>query len=59
MPDVLGYRLERALSILNKYNFEIVVKETFGKNNIKTDHVRVIRQKKYEDKVVQLIIAYF
>ena len=59
MPDIIGYRLESALHILDKYDFEIVIKETFGRKNIKTDEARVIRQKLYKDNVLQLVIAYF
>ena len=53
MPDVVGYKLERALHILNKHDFEIVIQETFGKKNIKTDEARVIRQKIYKGNILQ------
>ncbi len=59
MPDVVGYKLERALHILNKHDFEIVIQETFGKKNIKTDEARVVRQKIYKGNILQLVIAYF
>ncbi len=59
MPDVVGYKLERALHILDKHDFEIVIKETFGKRNIKTAEARVIRQKIHKDNILQLVIAYF
>ena len=59
MPDVVGYRLERALHILDRHNFKVVIKETFGKRNTKTDEARVIRQKTYKDDILQLVIAYF
>ncbi len=59
MPDVVGYKLERALRILNKCNFEIIIKETFGKGNVKTDEERIIRQKIYKNNILQLVIAYF
>lgn len=59
MPDVVGHKLETAISILNQYNFEIIIKESFGKKDVKSDEVRVIRQKRCGEKALQLIIAYF
>lgn len=59
MPDLIGYKLEEALHILNKHNFEIVIRETFGKKDVKTDYARVVRQKTYKNNILQLVIAYF
>lgn len=59
MPDIVGYEFERALHILNKYDFKIIIKETFGKENIKTNEARIIRQKIYKNNILQLVIAYF
>lgn len=66
MPDVIGYSLEKALYILNEYNssnyhsnVEIIVKETFGKKDTKTDDVRVLRQNRHENNLLELVIAYF
>lgn len=59
MPDVIGYELENALHMLDEYNFEIIVKETFGKEDIRLGEARVVRQKIYENNILQLVIAYF
>ncbi|HZK57225.1 MAG TPA: PASTA domain-containing protein [Clostridia bacterium] len=59
MPDVVGYKLEKALHILKGHGFEIVIKETFGRKNMKTDEARVVRQKVYKNNILQLVIAYF
>ncbi len=59
MPDVIGHELEKALHILSKHNFGIVIKETLGNKNIKVGKTRVIRQKIYKDNILQLVIAYF
>lgn len=58
IPDVVGYRLDEALRKLGNINKEIVVKETFGKKSMKSDEVRVVRQRVDEEQL-QLIIAYF
>lgn len=59
MPTIVGHRLETALSMLSKYDFKIIIKETFGNKDIKTDEIRVIRQKMCGDNVLELVIAYF
>ncbi|MBU5677449.1 hypothetical protein KQI88_13585 [Alkaliphilus sp. MSJ-5] len=59
IPDVTGYRLESGLHILKEYNYEIIVRETFGKKNVKSEEARIVRQTIYKDNKLQLIIAYF
>ncbi|MDI9475937.1 MAG: PASTA domain-containing protein [Natronincolaceae bacterium] len=59
MPDVIGYELEKALHILNEYNFEVSIKETFGKRDIGTGEARVVRQRICKHNILQLVIAYF
>ncbi len=59
MPDVIGYELEKALHILNEYNFEVIIKETFGKKDIRLGEARVVRQKICKNNILQLVIAYF
>jgi len=59
IPDIVGYRLESALNILNEYNYEIIIKETFGKKSIKSDDIRIVRQTILKGNTLQLIIAYF
>jgi len=57
--DLVGHRLESVSDILNNYNYNVIIKETFGKKSIKSDEIRIIRQKILEDNTLQLIIAYF
>lgn len=59
IPDCLGYQLETALNLLNKFDYDVIIEETYGKKTVKTEDVRVIRQKLLEDNQLQLIIAYF
>jgi len=59
IPDFVGHRLESALSILGNYNYEIIVKETFGKKSVKSDEIRIVRQTIVKDNTLNLIIAYF
>ncbi len=59
IPNIVGYKLESALSVLDKYNYNIVLKETLGKKSIKSDEIRVVRQRLNNSNVLQLIIAYF
>ena len=59
IPDLVGYTLESALSTLSQYNYDIIIKETFGKKDIKSDKTRILRQTTLKDNKLQLIIAYF
>lgn len=59
MPDVIGYELEKALYMLDEYNFEVIIGETFGKEDIRLGEARVVRQKICENNILQLVIAYF
>lgn len=59
IPDVIGYTLESGLHVLKEYNYEIIIKETFGKKNVKSEEARIVRQKIYKNNTLQLIIAYF
>ncbi len=58
IPDVVGYKLEEALSMLGAVDEEVVVVKTFGKKQLKSDEARIIRQKICNNKI-QLIISYF
>ncbi len=58
IPDVVGYKLESALHILEKYNFDIIINETFGKESIDSKEARVLKQTIYNNKL-KLIISYF
>ncbi len=59
IPDCLGYQLESALHLLNKLGYDVIIEETYGKRSVKTEDVRVIRQKLLGNNQLQLIIAYF
>ncbi len=58
VPDVVGYKLDSALHILNGYDFEIIVKETFGNKETNYKEARVIKQTA-SDNTFKLIISYF
>ena len=58
IPDVVGYKLDSALHILNKYDFEIITQETFGNKETNTGEARVIKQI-VDNKTLKLIISYF
>lgn len=59
IPDIVGLRLEEGLEMLSDFNCEIEINETFGKKQIITENVRIIRQNNCENNIIKLIIAYF
>lgn len=59
IPDVLGYRAEDALAILNSNSFKVVIKESISKKSNRQGDTRVIQLKKLTDDEVEMIISYF
>lgn len=60
MPDVIGFKLEDALSVLNsKFQGKIVVVETLGKTVHQEGEARVLQQKIIDDNKMRLVISYF
>lgn len=58
VPDVVGYKLDPALHILNECDFEIIIKETFGNKETNCKEARVIKQTA-SGNTLKLIISYF
>lgn len=58
IPDLIGYSVELAIKKLKEMGFQANVKETLGRNTIKTEDARVLRQTRHGDQV-ELIISYF
>ena len=59
VPDVVGLVLEEALSVLEQYNDQLSVIETFSpKTNNKEGECRIIHQK-IKDNKIELVVSYF
>lgn len=59
IPDVLGYRVEDALAVLDSNLFKVVIKESLSKKNNKQGEARVLKLKSLSDYEVEIIISYF
>ncbi|AKL95445.1 hypothetical protein CACET_c19970 [Clostridium aceticum] len=59
LPDVLGYKLEEAMFLLESKSFEVLVKESIFKVQNQEGRARVIRSRKLSDAEIELIISYF
>ncbi len=58
-PDILGYKLSRALSELDSLSYDVLVKETVASKNEKQGDARVLRLKKMDNNKIEIIISYF
>jgi len=59
IPEVVGYPLEEAKVRLEGAGYRVVILETLDKKTAVTDHIRVLRQQRLNEKEIQLIISYF
>lgn len=59
IPDVLGYRAEDALAVLNSNSFMVTIKESVSKKSDKQGDTRIIRLRRLTDDEVEIIISYF
>lgn len=57
--DILGLKTEDAVNLLRDQGFSIIVKESYGKNTVKTNNSRVIRQRLVAKNEIELIISFF
>ncbi|AOY77285.1 PASTA domain-containing protein [Clostridium formicaceticum] len=59
LPDVLGYKIEDAILLLESNAFKINVKESIAKTCVEEGCARVIRSKRVSQDEIELIISYF
>ncbi|SDK46643.1 PASTA domain-containing protein [Natronincola ferrireducens] len=59
IPDLLGYRIEDALALINTNSFKINIQESKGKKWNEQGQARVIRLKQLTKDEIELIISYF
>ncbi|GAB6088201.1 PASTA domain-containing protein [Alkaliphilus crotonatoxidans] len=58
IPNLTGYPVEVAEKRLKTMGLQMVIIETMGKNTVKTEDARVIRQNVLANQI-ELIISYF
>lgn len=59
IPDVLGYKLEDALLVLNSNFYDVIIKETISKKSNKEGEARVVQLRSSTENKVEIIISYF
>ncbi|SCY12929.1 hypothetical protein [Alkaliphilus peptidifermentans] len=59
IPDLTGFIAEDAVTKLENLGIKVIVLESYGKNTIKTNHKRVIRQKMNSKNEVEFVISFF
>lgn len=59
IPDLTGFIAEDAVTKLENLGIKVIVLECYGKNTIKTNHKRVIRQKMNSKNEVEFVISFF
>ncbi|SDY90860.1 hypothetical protein [Tindallia californiensis] len=59
LQDLTGFHLDYAISILDTFGIEVILKETnfskFSRNGLK----RIVRQRYTANNVLELTVAYF
>ncbi|KAB3531349.1 hypothetical protein [Alkaliphilus serpentinus] len=57
--DILGFKTEEAINALNILGYEVIIKESYGKNTTKSNDSRIIRQRLVSKNEMELIISFF
>ncbi len=59
IPDVLGYELKDALTILESCSYQVTIIQSLSPKNDKCGNARVIRTRNICNNKVEIIISYF